>query len=212
MSQQKLRIQFRKAGDLRWASHRDLARAFERLFRRAEVPLAMSEGFHPHPRTNFPSALSVGIQGEGEWVETLLSDTIDASELTQRLRETTPPGLEIIDVQVLDRSHPKPVVRSMTYEIQVPSERHAATTTAIASLMKRETCIVERAPGKGSVDLRKTLANVELVDNRLVFTLTAARTAQAGPRDLLAQLGLDDLESSGGLLTRSHVQLNETTN
>ncbi len=66
---QKLRIRFRKTGDLRLISHRDLARAFERLFRRADLPLAMSQGFHPHARINFPSALALGIQGEDEVVE-----------------------------------------------------------------------------------------------------------------------------------------------
>ena len=212
MSQQKLRIQFRKTDDLRWISHRDLARTFERMFRRAEVPLAMSEGFHPHPKTNFPSALSLGIKGDGEWVETLLSESVDASVIEQRLVAEAPPGLEIIGVRVLDRSHPKPVVTAMTYEIRVPVERHAVTQSAIETLMQQSTCLIERGGGKAPIDLHATLSKIDLTGDRLVFTMQATRTAQAGPRDLLAKIGLDDLEQAGELLTRSHVQLKETIN
>ena len=63
MVRQRMRIRFTKQGDLRWLSHRDLMRTWERLFRRAGVPLGMTEGFHPKPRMNFPSALAVGIAG-----------------------------------------------------------------------------------------------------------------------------------------------------
>ena len=66
MVRQRVRICFSKQDDLRWLSHRDLMRTWERLLRRAEVPLGMSEGFHPKPRMNFPSALAVGIAGLDE--------------------------------------------------------------------------------------------------------------------------------------------------
>ena len=65
----RVRIWFRKAGDLRFISHRDLVRTWERIFRRAELQLSRSEGFHPKPRMSFPAALAVGIAGTHELVE-----------------------------------------------------------------------------------------------------------------------------------------------
>jgi radical SAM-linked protein len=62
----RVRIRFTKQDDLRWIGHRDLMRVWERLFRRAGVALSMTEGFHPKPRINFPSALAVGIAGMDE--------------------------------------------------------------------------------------------------------------------------------------------------
>ena len=59
----RIRIRFTKKGDLRLLSHRDLVRAFERLFRRVGVELAMSQGFHPRPLMTFPDALALGIAG-----------------------------------------------------------------------------------------------------------------------------------------------------
>ena len=65
MIRQRVRIRFPKQDDLRLISHRDLMRAWERLFRRAGVALSMSEGFHPKPRMSFPSALAVGHRRAG---------------------------------------------------------------------------------------------------------------------------------------------------
>ncbi|HBO42708.1 MAG TPA: hypothetical protein DD670_01970 [Planctomycetaceae bacterium] len=71
---QRVRIRFSKQGDLRLIGHRDLVRVMERLFRRAELPLGMSQGFHPKPRMSFPTALALGIGGltkswRSNWLE-----------------------------------------------------------------------------------------------------------------------------------------------
>src|SRR5215475_14275688 len=78
---QRVRIRFTKQDDLRWISHRDLMRVWERLFRRAGVALSMTEGFHPKPRINFPSALAVGIAGLDELLEVDLSEEQTAESL-----------------------------------------------------------------------------------------------------------------------------------
>src|SRR5687768_9350816 len=98
---QRIRIRFRKEGDLRLISHRDLLRTLERLFRRAELPLGMSEGFHPKPRMSFPSALAVGIAGADEVMELELSQERTAEELLAVLTPHLPPGLAINSLEVM---------------------------------------------------------------------------------------------------------------
>jgi radical SAM-linked protein len=85
MIRQRIRIRFAKQDDLRWLSHRDLLRTWERLIRRAGLPLSMTEGFHPKPRMNFPSALAVGITGLDEVVELELCEERTAEELLEHL-------------------------------------------------------------------------------------------------------------------------------
>src|SRR5690349_4708135 len=80
---QRVRIRFTKQDDLRWISHRDLIRLWERLFRRAGVALSMTEGFHPKPRMNFPSALAVGIAGTDEMLEVDFSEEYTADSLRE---------------------------------------------------------------------------------------------------------------------------------
>src|SRR5687768_4212376 len=98
MIRQRVRIRFRKEGDLRWISHRDLARAFERLFRRMGLRLSMSEGFHPKARMTFPSALALGIAAHDEVMELELAEPADAADLAARFTALAPPGLVVFDV------------------------------------------------------------------------------------------------------------------
>src|SRR5687768_8295132 len=98
---QRIRIRFRKEGDLRLISHRDLLRTLERLFRRADLPLGMSEGFHPKPRMSFPSALAVGIEGTNEVMELELCQERTAEQVLEVLTPHLPPGLTINTLEVL---------------------------------------------------------------------------------------------------------------
>jgi radical SAM-linked protein len=212
MVRQKLLIRFRKTGDLRLISHRDLARAFERLFRRAELPLAMSQGFHPHARINFPSALALGIQGEQEVVETSLETAVDEQTVRERLVEQSPPGLEITWVQCVDAAQPKPRVERTTYQIDVPAERQAAVRRAIDDLLAQEEIPVWRDGHPQPLNLRDALLHVRLVGPRLEFALRATGQAQARPHDVLNALALGDLESQGYWLVRTEVHLAEPSN
>jgi radical SAM-linked protein len=207
MVRQKLQIRFRKTGDLRLISHRDLARAFERLFRRAALPLAMSQGFHPHARINFPSALALGIQGEQELVEALLEEPIDEQSAQTRLVQHSPPGLEITDVHSFPASHPKPRVLRMTYQIEVPPGQRSSTQQAIDRLLACDESLIRRDGQTSPLNLRCVLDQLRLLDGPLEFSLRASGQAQAGPRDVLRALGLEDLETQGSWLIRTEVQL-----
>ena len=91
MARQRVRIHFAKQGDLRLISHRDLMRTWERLFRRAGVALAMTEGFHPKPKMMFPSALAVGIEGLDEVLEIELPEEHEPERLAELFRRHAPP-------------------------------------------------------------------------------------------------------------------------
>lgn len=97
----RARIRFRKDGDRRFLSHHDLMRLFERLFRRAGLPFRMTEGFHPMPRMQFASALSLGIIGQEEVLEADFSEELDVEHLHARLAAQLPEGLAILRVQAI---------------------------------------------------------------------------------------------------------------
>ncbi len=97
----RYRIRFAKVDLLRWISHRDLARLWERLLRRAGLKLSMTEGFHPKPRVAFPSALALGVESLDEVVEIELAEDLSVSELLQRLCDDQQPGLLIHSVHRL---------------------------------------------------------------------------------------------------------------
>ena len=207
MKRQRLCIRFGKEGDLRLISHRDLARTWERLFRRAELPLAMSEGFHPHPRMTFPSALALGIEGSDEVLEITLTSEQDAEQVCQKLAAFAPPGLTIRSVQVVDPQQPKVRIDYVTYEMQLPDDRLAAVQAKIDPILQSDSCPVHREGRATPLDLKDSLDELRLDNNRLVIRVRMTREAAVRPREILELLGIDDLEQEGFWLTRSEVHV-----
>jgi len=91
---------------MRWLSHLELQSVMERALRRAELPLAFSQGFSPRPKLAFATALPVGLASEAEWAEVELVDRIELSDFTQRLAEELPDGLQLLEAQEVDLNAP----------------------------------------------------------------------------------------------------------
>lgn len=107
---QKLRIRFAKRGDLRFISHHDLMRLWERACRRAALPLRMSEGFNPRPRLSFPLSLAVGIEGREEVAEVQLDDWLAPAEVQRRLQAALPADVALAEVAAVDPQRKAAVV------------------------------------------------------------------------------------------------------
>jgi radical SAM-linked protein len=94
---QKLRLRYAKRGVLRFTSHRDIARAFERALRRASVPMAYSQGFNPHPKISWIGAAPTGVASEAEYVEIQLVREVAPAELVRMLDAAMPAGLDLLE-------------------------------------------------------------------------------------------------------------------
>ncbi len=236
MVRTRVRIRFRKQGDLRLLGHRDLVRLLERLFRRAGLRLAMSQGFHPKPRMSFPSALALGIEGLDEVMEVELvepseevsgtrqpsSDCLKSPEtLRSRLVQHSVPGLTFAAVEILPANAKKAKVRSSTYQLPLPDDRIAAVAQRISLLNRARSetglqsvpdaediaCAESEAVGQQAAFVCRSLESIGIEGGILRFRLRSSRERSAGPRDVLAFLGLDDVERRGTWLTRVEVQL-----
>ena len=97
---QKLRIRYAKRGRLRFTSHRDFARAFERAVRRARVPIAFSSGYSPHPKISYANASPTGAATEAEYLEIGLTRECDPDAVRADLDASLPPGLDVLEVVV----------------------------------------------------------------------------------------------------------------
>lgn len=95
----RVRVAFSKEDPVRWLSHLDTLKAFERALRRADIPLAFSEGFNPHPKIAFASALAVGVVSLGEYVDIELADEADITKVSEQLQKIMPEGFCILDVK-----------------------------------------------------------------------------------------------------------------
>ena len=209
MKQTRLQIRFRKDGDLRLIGHRDLARTFERLLRRIDLPLAMSEGFHPHPKINFPSALAVGVEGISEVVEVAITEAVETATLQQRLDGQLPEGLTIVDIRLMNDNEPKTHVEQVEYSVPVPDEKCDSVKAKIAEFTAAEQWLVERTNKRGTkqVDIRPGVHALDLNNNQLSMRLETTQNYNVKPREILALLGIEKIEDYGAWLTRTRVHL-----
>src|SRR5271154_5558812 len=95
---QRVRVHYAKRGRLRFVSHRDFARAFERAVRRADVPTAFSAGFNPHQKISYLGAAPTGVASEAEFLELSLTRRVEPTWLRDALDAALPPGLDIVEV------------------------------------------------------------------------------------------------------------------
>ncbi|MDO9493841.1 TIGR03936 family radical SAM-associated protein [Acetobacterium sp.] len=96
----KIQYQFKRSTPLRFLSHLDQQRLFQRAFRRANMPVEYSQGFNPHPRMSFALAMSVGLTSDGEYGEVIVSEDVDVETFISRMNKVLPNGLEIISAKI----------------------------------------------------------------------------------------------------------------
>lgn len=207
MDRYRIRIRFGKQGLLRLVGHRDLARVWERVFRRAAVAVRHSQGFHPKPRLSFPSALGMGIAGDQEILEAELSSSWSAESLRQALEPHLPLGLSLTEVETLSAESPTAQVQQVMYEFPVPLERQAELRERIAHFLGQATHLVTRGEARRSIDLRAAILELELSAGVLRMRMVVDPQGSARPREVLQALCLDDLERQGAYLTRRAVEL-----
>lgn len=167
----KLRIQFTKEEPVRYISHLDLARAFERALRRAKLPLALSEGFNPHIKVAYASALSVGVTSSSEFVDIELREILPEDTAVMALRQQLPAGLNIVDYRMLETNPAAlmKVVNMAGYTLEVPLSRPVGEDELrahLASLLRATELVFTRSSPKGTrtIDLRPLIRELGLLE------------------------------------------------
>lgn len=125
----KLRLAIKKDGALQFLSHLDFARVVRLIIIRAALPVAYSEGFNPHMKINFASALGVGVSADTEYMDMELLEECAAADVVRRMNEQAPDGFAVLDGAYMDAKAPKLMAMAnyAVYEVQGPLTRPVAT-------------------------------------------------------------------------------------
>jgi radical SAM-linked protein len=207
----RLRFRFRKDGALRWLSHHDLLRTFERILRRSGLPFRNTQGFNPHPRIVFALSLPLGVVGRSEVVELELDEEVPPEEACRRLQEQCPAGLTVLECRPLPRNAGVRV-RGLCYAVGLPADRIGPTGARIAEVLSGGPCWVERAkPERRRLDVRPFLRDLRLDDQTgwLEMDLWLLPTGTARPDEVLGLLGLGDLLEAGAVLERLRLEMED---
>ena len=205
----RLRLRYAKRGKVRFTSHRDTARIWERALRRADVPVATSAGFTPRPRLSFGLALPTGAESVAEYLdaelrgEALADDDVDA--LPARLDEELATGFTVLRAVVVEQGAGslQESVSSVTWELETPAgaDPHAAVARVLgAAALPLER---ERKGERRVDDVRPAIRSLEVMDERTLVAEVA--TVGRGVRPVeLAAVAFPDAEPRALRALRTH--------
>lgn len=193
----RTRITFTKQNALRYIGHLDLHQLWERAIRRADLPLAYSQGFHPQPKISLAAALPLGFSSLGEVLDMRLKENIPVDEISKRLSDNLPVDIKIIKIEEVEESLPalQTQVLSASYDVQLTEAvEKSELTRRVESLMMSESIIRERR-GK-QYDLRPLIEMLSVITESngnvwLKMTLAAREGATGRPEEVLSTLQIE---------------------
>jgi radical SAM-linked protein len=201
---QRLTVRYAKRGRMRFASHRDIARAVERGVRRAGLPVAHSAGFSPHPKISYSGGAPTGAASESEYLEISLTEGLDPGTVRDRLDAALPDGIDVIEVA--DQAvAPAPQLEASEWQVVLPGVAPAEAASAAEVFLAAAHAEVERLTSNGvrRLDTRAAVVSVALEraavagDQECAILRMVVRhlTPAVRPEDILVALRrMSDLE------------------
>lgn len=191
----RLRIHFSKNDLMRFTGHLDLHRAWERIFRRAGLPLAYSQGFSPHPRINLASALPLGFTSKAELVDVWLEEELPLGEIATALQPAIPPGIQITEIQGVSERLPslQSSLESSEFVVTFLDEQ-PDLQEEVQRLLEADS--LPRTRRNKPYDLRPLIQSLEVLPAgaegyaRLGMRLSAREGATGRPEEVLDCMGI----------------------
>jgi len=196
---QRLRIRFSRGQEVKFISHLDIMRLWQRALNRAGISLACSEGFNPHPRMSLAVPLAVGVTSEAELMDITLTRFVSPHFFTSAVGQQLPPGIEILQVYPVAPTLPslQSQVRYAEYKVEVETEKEQKDVeSALASLLSVEHLPWQhqRDTGPRKYDLRALIDDLWLIDWRSGYCTIGMRlhcdsNGSGRPEQVAAALG-----------------------
>ena len=146
---QRIRLRYAKRGRLRFISHRDFSRAFERALVRARVPVAYSSGFNPHPRISYAGAAPTGAASEAEYLEVGLAEEMDPERFREVIDAALPADLDVLEAAVSAGGSLADRLEASVWRVTVPGLDAGAAEDAVRRFLEATEVPVERMTKKG---------------------------------------------------------------
>jgi len=192
------RVEYEKVGRLRFLGHLDVATAFDRAIRRAELPVAYSKGFHPRAKLTFVRPLPVGVAGLHELCGVDLAEQLDSAAVGKRLHRQLSRGLNLLSAQVLPRQKRSPFaeLNRVDYAIDIDPDEVGADelAKAVRGFLERDSINIRRETKSRlcTVDIRPgtyKLAVASSKELQLQMSLSLAQEDLVKPAEVLQVLG-----------------------
>lgn len=207
----RYRITYKKTESMRYTGNLDVHKAWERTFRRAKLPLAYSQGFHPQPKIQLACPLPLGFLSENEILDFYMTDEVSVESIVKLLKGKMPDGLVVLEIKLILENEPALSVQTIAtrYMIEFLDEvDEDSLRIGVNRLMNQDT-IIRKRRGK-EYDLRPLIKEIELgnKDNKplLYLILSALQGATGRPDEVLLELNFN---SAAARITREKTFLSE---
>ncbi len=189
----RYRIRYARRGRMRFSSTRDFSRALERALRRAEVPMAFSAGFHPHPKISYAGGAPTGMLSEAEYFEIGTTRAVDPDQLRADLDSALPDGLDVEEVVPAGPGSLPERLEASDWLIEFPDESAADLSAALEALLAQSEITVTRVfkNGPRELDVRSAIVRAEPGEREgcAILRLVVRHTTPAvRPDDVLTAL------------------------
>ncbi|MGI6203998.1 MAG: TIGR03936 family radical SAM-associated protein [Anaerovoracaceae bacterium] len=189
----RYRVTFSKGGYIRFTSHLDMIRLFERAFRRAGIELEYSQGFNPHPKMVFAQPLPLGYSSEGEILEADTTEEYECRDLAARLDAEMPDGIVIKSMKEVEKTKKTAAstCRAADYRIEIEDADADLLDKTVKEMLSREHLTVEKKTKRGmrTLDIRPMIKSMEISESDdkiiLLTKLDAGSSSNLAPQVLL---------------------------
>jgi radical SAM-linked protein len=191
----RLRITFWKTEEMRYTGHLDLHRTWERTFRRAKLPIAYSQGYHPQPKISLAAALPLGFTSQAEIGDFWLEEDLPLETVEASLEQALPPGIKVEQLEVVTDKTPslQTLVESTEYIVTILDGCIQVEDRLV--FVKQAVSIIRERRGK-KYDLKPLIEKLELIENdafdrlRILMQLAARSGATGRPEEVLAAMDI----------------------
>ena len=187
-------IRFGKQPRLRFISHLDLQRFFQRAVNRTGLPIAWSQGFNPHPVMSFGSALALGWTSEYEVIDIKLSAPMGRKRTEDAVRAALPEDLPVLEVRMVEDRHPAPMAQvcMSDYRVTLSGEGTVAVLAQIPAFLAAENvpAVKKTKSGEREINARPLVVSIEPEENGFVTRLMLTEQQSLKP-DMLVKLLAD---------------------
>lgn len=188
-----VRMKFAKTGRAKYISHLDLMRCFQRCIRRSELPVAYSEGFHPHMQLILAAALSLGFESQAEIIELQLKEALSFEEVKSRMQAILPEGIEILSCYA--PQHKMGQMGFAEYRVTLPCADSAMLHKQWEEFLSQPQILVEKKTKRGmrEIDLKAQTECMEVTEDdgalTLLLRLPAGNAVNVNPSLLVETFG-----------------------
>lgn len=180
----EIRFRFSRGEELKFISHLDILRLFERAFKRARLQVAHSEGFNPRPRIVFAQPMPLGLTSEGEFADVELAGHIDTADFIQRMNFSLPSGINVTEAKVkTGRSNLMGIIHAAHYRITVKAPDAPDIGYAVNSVLNSSEINVMKKTKRGGKEI-----NIR----PFIYDLSAEKEGQSVVFNVILGAGQDD--------------------